>query len=89
MTNPSELLYDLRIVSFHDRFPGKVAYAMHRTTGMPTAICREYVNGGLAHELFARGVTFIHAKMIQSAVRDADGEAEMVVCPWSPRVNEL
>lgn len=83
MQNPSELLYDMRIVSFHDKIPGHVAYAMHRTTGIPTAICREYVNGRFAHEIFVRGVTFVYAKMIQFAVKNAGGEAEMVVCPWT------
>jgi hypothetical protein len=84
MINPSELLYDVRIVSHHPKFPGPVAYAMHRSTGIPTAVCREYVNGSLTGEFFIRGVTFIFAKMIKSIVAAADGEAEMCVCPWSP-----
>lgn len=82
--NPSELLYDLKIVSLHPNKPGPVAYAMHKSTGIPTAICREYVNGSKTGEFFIRGVTFIFAKMIKYAVSEAGGEAEMCVCPWSP-----
>lgn len=83
MYNPSDLLYDLRIVSFHDKQPGPVSYAMHRSAGMPIAMAREYVNGKFAHEIFIRGITFIFAQMIVHAVRSAGGEAEMLVCPWS------
>lgn len=83
MHNPSDFLYDLRIVSFHDKQPGPVSYAMHRSTGMPIALAREYVNGKFAHEFFMRGATFIFAKMIAHAVRSAGGEAEMLICPWS------
>jgi hypothetical protein len=82
--NPSELLYDLKIVSLHPNRPGTVAYAMHRSTGIPTAMCREYVNGSKTGEFFIRGVTYIFAKMIKHAVSAADGEVEMCICPWSP-----
>jgi hypothetical protein len=84
---PSLLLYDMKIVSHHPNNPGPVSYAMSRATGIPTAICRQYVNGDLREDFFIRGVTHTFALSIMSIVRNADGEAEMSVCPWSHGLN--
>ena len=87
MTNSADLLYDMRIVSHHPTNPGPVSYAMSRATGMPTAICRQYVNGDLKEEFFIRGITLTFALSIKAIVSDAGGEAEMSVCPWSRGLN--
>ena len=83
MTNSADLLYDMRIVSHHPTNPGPVSYAMSRATGMPTAICRQYVNGDLKEEFFIRGITLTFALSIKAIVSEAGGSVEATVCPWS------
>jgi hypothetical protein len=83
MSNPSDFLYDLRIVSLHPTDPGPISYAMSRATGIPTAVCRQFVNGDRRSDFFIRGVTFTFARSIKILVSEAGGEAEMSECPWS------
>lgn len=82
MINPSSLLYDVRIVSHHPTNPGPVSYAMSRATGIPTAICRQYINGDLREDFFIRGITLTFALSIRSIVNQAGGSVEATVCPW-------
>ena len=88
MTNPSDFLYDLKIVSHHPAHPGPVSHAMSQSTGIPTAICRQYLNGEKIGDFFIRGVTFTFARSIRSIVGRAGGEVEMCVCPWSKALNK-
>ncbi len=84
MPNQSGFLYDMRIVSHHPTNPGPVSYAMSRATGIPTAICRQYVNGELREEFFIRGIPLTFALSIKAIVKEAGGSAEAIICPWSP-----
>jgi hypothetical protein len=84
MTNPSSLLYDLTIASHHPERPGPIAHAVWRSTGIPMAVARQYIDGPLRDTPFLRGVTFIFAESVRSIVRDAGGSVEATVCPWSP-----
>ena len=86
MQNPALYLYDLKIASHHPENPGPVSYAMSRATGMPTAICRNYVNGDLRDEYFIRGVTYTFALSVKKIVTNAGGSVELWRCPWSPQL---
>lgn len=84
MTNPSSQLYDLTIASHHPERPGPIAHAVWRSTGIPMAVARQYIDGPLRDTPFLRGVTFTFMLSVQSIVRDAGGSVEGSVCPWSP-----